>query len=67
MQVGLVFATIKTYKRNPPRDMAEPVHKSVTAMATGKPLLTHGVQETRQLAVMQGQSGVMLVQAVSTN
>ena len=39
---------------------------SVTAMATGKPLLAHGDQETRQLAVMQGQSGVMLVQALST-
>ena len=50
--------------------MAEPVHNSVTTMATGKPLLllAHGDQETRQLAVMQGQSGViiMLVQALST-
>ena len=46
--------------------MAEPVHNSVTAMATGRPLLAHGDQETRQLAVMQGQSGVMLVQALST-
>ena len=47
------------YNRDPPRDMAEPVHNSVTAIATGKPLLAHGDQETRQLAVM-------LVQALST-
>ena len=50
--------------------MEEPVHNSVTAIATGKPLLpllAHGDQETRQLAIMQlGQSGVMLVQALST-
>ena len=46
--------------------MTEPVHNSATAMATGKPLLAHGDQETRQLVVMQGQSGVMLVQALST-
>ena len=42
--------------------MAEPVLNSVTAMATGKPLLAHGDQETRQLAVRQGQSNVMLFQ-----
>ena len=35
--------------------MAEPVHNSVTAMVTGKPLLAHGDQGTMQLAVMQGQ------------
>ena len=34
-------------------------------MATGKPLLAHGDQETRQLAVMQGQSGVLMVSALS--
>ena len=30
--------------------MAEPVLNSVTAMATGKPLLAHGDQETRQMS-----------------
>ena len=62
--MGLAFAAIKIYNRDHPRDMAEPVHNYVTAMATGKPLLAHGDQETRQLAVMQGQSGFMLVQAL---
>ena len=56
---------IKIYNRDPPRDI-EPVHNSVTAMTTGKPLLVHGDQETRQLELMQGQSGFMLVQALST-
>ena len=32
-------------------------------MATGKPLLAHGDQEIKQLAVIQGQSGVELVEA----
>ena len=64
--VGLAFAAIKIYNKDPPRHMAEPVHNSVTAMATGKPLLAHGDQKTRHLAVMQGQLGVMLVQALST-
>ena len=62
--VGLAFAAIKIYNRDPPRDMAQPVHNSFTVMATGKPLLAHGDQETRQSAVMQGQSGFMLVQAL---
>ena len=30
--VGLVYAAIKVYDRDQPRDMAEPVHKPVTAM-----------------------------------
>ena len=64
--MGLAFAAIKIYNRDPPRDMTEPVHNSATAMATGKPLLAHCDQETGQLAVMQGQSGVMLVQALPT-
>ena len=33
--VGLAFAAIKIYNRDPLRDMAEPVNNSVTAMATG--------------------------------
>ena len=47
--VGLAFAAIKMYNKDPPRDMTEPVHNSVTAMAIGQPLLAHGnLQETRQ-------------------
>ena len=54
---GVFEATPLPPNRDPPRDMTEPVHNSVTAMAIGKPLLAHRVQETRQLAVMQGKSG----------
>ena len=46
--MGLAFAAIKMYNKDPPRDMTEPVHNSVTAMAIGQPLLAHGdLQETR--------------------
>ena len=64
--VGLAFAVIKIYSRDPSRDMVGPVHNSVTAIATAKPVLAHGGQETKQLVVKQGQSGVMLVQALQT-
>ena len=46
-------------------NMTKPVHNSVTSRpwSQEEPLLAHGDQETRQLAVMQGQTGVMLVHA----
>ena len=47
MTKKLTFAAMKIYNRDLPRDMAQPVHNSVTAMATGKPLPAHGDQETR--------------------
>ena len=58
--MGWAFATIKIYNRDPPRATTQS-----QPWPQGTPPLAHGDQKTRQLTVMQGQSGVMLVQALS--
>ena len=60
--VGLAFAAIKIYNRDPLRDMAEPVHNSVTAMATGN------LKILRQLRVYPRNGPKLVVgKLISTN